>query len=151
MNDLKSFAQRIRAAGFTLYSEKSYSDATINAELNLQDRTHYVDAGTRRFFSARILRARDECEGLIFGIIESTARDPDNRSRGFRPVFFDIDGRVLDSVPLDALLSTRAAADRLYRDKLAALDPIAVTRAALERVAKNARRQLADIETALGE
>lgn len=107
-NDLRDLLQR---AGHHLFTYKS-SDPTYNAERNLDGLTHYVDAGTRRYFKARILSASDSTSGLLFYVIESSSLDHQHRTRGFRGVVFDIFGTVVYRPSLDDSLKTREAARR---------------------------------------
>jgi hypothetical protein len=94
--------------GLGLFQEHSYI-AKTNAQRNLAGRTHYVDDDTLRFFFARITSARAECDGLVFCLVESVARDFKNTSRGFRFVAFDLFGDVLDRTRDQYFPSTAAA------------------------------------------
>ena len=72
-----------------------------NAERNLAGRTHYVDEATRRYFRANVIASFACLSGLAFSIIE-TLPVPGYARRRYRPVLFDLAGRVIDSGPTNA-------------------------------------------------
>lgn len=72
-----------------------------NAERNLSGRTHYVDESTRRYFKANVTESFACLSGLAFAIIE-TLPVPGYARRRYRPVIFDLAGRVIDNGPTDA-------------------------------------------------
>lgn len=116
----------------SLYSCKS-SYPVPNAQQNLMGRTHYVDPETLRYHKARILSARANHDGLLFMLVESVAIDPDNRKRGFRFVVFDIFGTVIERAKLEDTYRSQEKAAKAMWDYLGTIDPVAITRAAIER------------------
>ena len=144
----KTLCYAIHGAGlFNRYDSDRGRDATSCAERNLDGRTHYVSADTRRFHKSRISKAVALDNGLIFGIVESCAANYENTRRVYRPVFFDLDGHVIARPDLDASPRTGAAAVKLFWKMANELDAVAVTRAMLERRAATLRRDLAALET----
>lgn len=126
-----------------LYSSQS-SDAKANAQRNLVGRTHYVDDDTLRFHKARIVKARNVHNGLLFWLIESVAADYQGTKRGFRFVVFDLFGHVLDGrADLDNLYRSSAAAEEALWAYLESIDWVDVSEKGLEREERN---HLAEIQ-----
>lgn len=123
-----------------LYRE-NYSDPKRNAQDNLIGRSHYVDDNTLRFHGSRILSAGVAAEGLLFWLIESVALDPDGRKRGFRFVIFDVFGSVIERANLDESFKSKDAARKAMERALSALNPKALTLAALAREQANSVRE----------
>ena len=119
-----------------LYESRYFSNPLHYAQDQLQGRTHYVDDSTLRFFHARIIGAHDDADGLLFWIVESSAKDSDNTARGFRPVVFDIFGEVVFRLDLSDMMKTSDKARALYRDWLESYDIKAHYRDALETRAR---------------
>jgi hypothetical protein len=119
-----------------LYESRYFSNPLHYAQDQLQGRTHYVDDSTLRFFHARIVGAHDDADGLLFWIVESTARDHENTARGFRPVVFDIFGEVVFRLDLSDMVKTSDKARALYREWLESFDLEAHYREALENRAQ---------------
>ena len=143
----KTLCDAIHGAGlFNRYDSDRGRDATTCAERNLEGRTHYVDATTRRFHKSRISKAVSLDNGLIFGIVESCAADYENTRRVYRPVFFDLDGHVIAGPDLDASPKSGATAVKLFWKMAGELDAMAITRAMLERRAATLRRELEQLE-----
>ena len=143
MSDLIS---SLRAIGLSPYRhESSYSDR--NAVANLKGRTHYYDADTMRYFGAKILDCTVIADGLILATVESVQHPVSGR--GYRPVFFDILGNVFERPDSDVLYKSPAAARKAFDVIRAGLDPIAITRAALERKRAAIRRELDGLESVL--
>jgi len=92
--DNNALAQIIRSLGVELFSDKS-SYMVYNAVRNLESRTHYVDKGTLKYFSARIVGGSDQCAGTVFRLVESLPNGFQGK-RGFRFVAFDVFGTVLN-------------------------------------------------------
>jgi len=106
------FAAAITVAmNTTGFSDKSYQPK-VNAQINLDGKTHYVDDGTLRYFSARVLSADDSQFGLVFHLCESFAKP--STGRAFRYVAFDLFGTVIYRPDLDTSYSTRAAARKAF-------------------------------------
>lgn len=93
-----------------LFTIQSY-DPKLNAQQNLAGRTHYVDDATLRYHKSKILQAHILHGGLILSLIESVALDPQNQTRGFRPVVFDLFGTVLSCMALADCRKSRRAAE----------------------------------------
>lgn len=115
-----------------LYQNDS-SYPKVNAQTNLNGRTHYVETSSLQFHKARILKAKATVDGLLFYIIESCAADPNGYRRIFRYVIFDITGRVISRPDLEHGRKNRAQAEK---DLWAAMDQIdnkAVSLAAINK------------------
>ena len=132
-----------------LYRTES-SDPKLNAERNLQWRTHYVDA--LRAHKSRILHTKIAGGGLLFALVESYATDPNNGKRLFRPVVFDVFGGTVCRPSLDEGFRTRKLAEAAMREALSAIDAVQVTEAAINaaesayaREIRAAREQLAQL------
>ena len=109
--ELNTLRDILRATNLELFGDKA-NLPKYNAQRNLQGRTHYVDDSTLRYFHSRITSAHDTCSGALFYIIESTALDPDNRSRGFRGVVFDVWGSVIYRPDLQSTYRTSQGASK---------------------------------------
>lgn len=83
-----------------------------NAQGNLDDRTHYVDSPTLRFFNSRIVSALPVSNGAFYKIIESASLDHANTKRGFRAVLFDIFGTVVYRPDLEECYTSKEKADK---------------------------------------
>lgn len=136
-----------------LYRDES-SNPKWNAQRNLSGRTHYVDDDTLRFHHARILRTHITDDGLLFALIESVALDPNNHTRGFRHVIFDVFGNTISRSALHDCVSTRKAAEKAMWNALNEISAIQVTREGIEREERNhkdemdrARKTLAKLAT----
>ena len=142
------FAKILRDAtnnSIELFRDKS-SYPKPNAQANLEGRTHYVDDGSLRFHSARIISARHYMDGALFVIIESTALDMYNTKRGFRFVAFDIFGNVIERPKLDESFRTSEQA-RKARDKwFAGFDVESYYRQTLSDRAKRLERETAALK-----
>lgn len=121
----------------------------LNAQRNLMGITHYVDPNTLQFHKSRIVAFNVHDGGLLCSIIESVALDPENRSRGFRYVVFDIAGNVVDRPNLDDTSKTSNAARKSLYAFLNSIDAKQITKTAIERYRKQANdesnRLLADL------
>lgn len=112
--EINAVREIVRTAYNVRLFERCGYGATACAQKNLDGITHYVDASTLRYFHVRIVGNYVSESGLVFGMIESTARDPNNSSRGFRFVAFDVFGTVLERANLENLVSTSAKAEKDY-------------------------------------
>lgn len=110
-----------------LYETKSYQSAKLNAQLNLESRSHYVDDNTLRFHHARILESRDHDNGLLFSLIESCAMDMRNTNRTFRYVIFDLFGNVIARPNLQEGFATSLKARKAMYEVLNGLNAEQVT------------------------
>lgn len=115
-----------------LYRQES-SYPKPNAQMNLQGRTHYVDDDTLRFHKSRILSTRVLEGGLLFGLIESCAADPDGHKRVFRPVIFDVFGNVVERPKLEDGFRTQEQAAKAFWRAVEGIDAQQVTVDAIER------------------
>ena len=146
----KKLADAIHGAGiFNRYDEDRGSDPTSCAERNLIGRTHYVDPATRRYHKSRISKAIVLHDGLIFAIMESCAGDYNNTYRVHRPVFFDLDGSVINRVTLEDAPRTSKSGLALFWRMADDIEPIAETRAMLERRAARLTREAAEFAAIL--
>lgn len=109
------------------------SDPTRNAERNLEGRTYYANADTRRYFKARILSSGEHASGALFWLIESLPMTHREDRRGFRYRVFDLCGNVIagNRETADQFHSTRARALKALRAALKEIDPVAVNRDAI--------------------
>ena len=124
------------SSGRLLYDSRYFYNPKDYAQDQLTGRTHYVDESTLRYFHARVIGAHQDADGLLFWIVESSATDPDNTGRGFRPVVFDIFGEVIFRPDLSDMVKTSDKARALYRDWLESFDITAHYREALESRAR---------------
>jgi len=113
------------------------SNPKWNAQRNLSGITHYVEDDTLQFHKSRILSTHILEEGLLFGLIESCALDPDNRTRGFRYVIFDVTGYVIDRPKLEETVKTRRQAEKAMWAYVNTLDARVITKEAIDREERN--------------
>jgi hypothetical protein len=132
-----------------LYESRYFSNPLHYAQDQLQGKTHYVDDSTLRFFHARVIGAHHDADGLLFWIVESSAKDSDNTARGFRFVVFDIFGEVVCRVGLSDMVKTSDKARALYREWLESFDLEAHYREALETRAKRLETEARQYREAL--
>jgi len=127
------FAAAITVAMNTAaFSNKSYRPK-VNAQINLEGKTHYVDDGTLRYFSAHVLSADDSQFGLVFHICESFQKGYEASSgRAFRYVAFDLFGTVICRPDPDTSYSTRAAARKAFYVWFNGFDTVEHYRSALK-------------------
>lgn len=96
---MKSKIDKIAAAlntkGIPLFRHQSCYPEN-DAPRNLSGRTHYVDAGTLKYFRARILSASHAADGLLFWIVESVSSRPNHGGHTRRAVVFDVFGSVVN-------------------------------------------------------
>jgi hypothetical protein len=127
-----------------LYRTES-SDEKTNAQRNLTGRTHYADQDTLRYFKARILVTRITDNGLLFGLVESVALDPNNARRGYRAVVFDVFGTVLTRSSLEDARKSKAAAVKDLWAAFNSIDAKAHTLKAIEEQRSRAMREFDDL------
>jgi hypothetical protein len=128
-------------------NESSYPK--INAQRNLQGRTHYVDDSSLRWHKSRVLSARIVNNGLFFAITTSDALDPNNMRRGFRYVIFDIFGNILERPKLeDAFKSHEKCLREMWKilNGISNADAKQITREALQRHQASLLREMAQVE-----
>lgn len=125
--------------------ENKSSYPKVNAQDNLNGRTHYVEDSTLRFHHSRILKAKATCDGLLFYLIESCSADMNNTRRIFRHVIFDIAGHTLSRPNLEHGCKTRAAAEKQLWKAMDKIDNKASALAAVDRAEKYAAEEYARI------
>ena len=140
---IKKTVDYLACAGISTYREES-STPLWNAQRNLEGRTHYVDDGTLRYFSARITSTRITDNGLLFVLTESVKHPEFGRVHSF--VAFDVFGTVLNKRNEEMMLTTVEKAKKAMWNWLNAFDAIAHTREAMR---KTAARQIRDAKTLL--
>ena len=131
-----------------LYRNES-SNPKLNAQRNLQGRTHYVDDASLRWHKSRVLSARVVDNGLFFAITTSDALDPNNMRRGFRYVVFDIFGNILERPKLEDAFRTHAQCVKAMWKILNGIsnaDAKQITREALQRHQASLLREMAQVE-----
>jgi len=107
---INAISEAAAALGFYRFEDKSYR-ADYSAERNLQGKTHYVDADTMRFFSARTLCAR-ALSPLYFIILQSQKSGPGSAAGRVRRVtVFDVFGEVVEQ---SDDIANAAKADQAY-------------------------------------
>jgi hypothetical protein len=130
MSTTETLSTALKVQGFELFSNKS-SDAKSQAQRNLSGKTHYVDEDTLKFHSARVLSCTVTDNGLLLGILESTATY--DGKRVYRPVFFDIFGTVVSRCDLDDASKSAETARKEFWKLANELDAVALTLSALEK------------------
>jgi len=134
---------------YDLYTDHA-SDPKLNAQRNLDGRTHYVDNGTLGWHKARVLSCHVSHAGQLLTIIESVALDQDNTKRGFRYVTFDLFGTVISRVKLENCWPTQEKARERRNGFLAGVDAVAVNREGLARERRSVGEQLDRLAALLG-
>lgn len=135
---------------FKPYTERYFSQPKYYAQDQLQGRTHYVDDDTLRYFYARINSAYATADGLLFCILESSAADPNNRSRITRGVVFDVFGNPVYRPNIDESFKTGDQARKAMKQFLDGFDAVEHTRDAIfekaDRMQLEAARMVVDFE-----
>ena len=126
------------------FTERS-SNPKLNAQYNLNRRTPYVSDETLRFHYAKVLATGVIADGLGFWIIESTSRDMNNTSRGFRPVVFDVTGTVVYRPEMNDLLNTRKQAESLLVKMLKEINIKTECVKSLQRELGSIEKQIAEL------
>lgn len=138
--NISDFAKTIsEALNIRLFDNTSY-DAKRDAFSNLSGKTHYVDPDTLRYFHSRVVYAQPAKCGLIYWIVESAAKDHENKMRGFRFVAFDLFGTVLQRASLEGMTSTSAPAKKQFYMWLETFDAVDHYRAVFAVKAEHAAR-----------
>lgn len=120
-----------------------------HAQRNLIGRTHYVDDESLRFHKSRILSSHVVDKGLLFAIVESVGLDWDNTKRGVRYVVFNVFGHVVSRVDLESCWRTRQQATKAMWKWLDSVDAKALTREAIERVARRHCDEMSELHRKL--
>ena len=124
---MNNILKTLDTIGINLYRQESYI-ALYDAERNLSGRTHYVDAGTLKYFGARINVAYPSKDGLLYVIRESVAHP--SLGRIHRCVAFDVFGEVLTPRG-EWLFKTSAQAIKAFESWRVSFDAEAHTLASL--------------------
>lgn len=132
----------------TPYKNES-NNPKLNAQRNLDGRTHYVDDATLRWHKSRIISTYIADDGFILALIESYAVDPDKRTRLYRPCVFDIFGNVIERPTLKNGFRNRKTAHNTLKKILANLDAKQITIDAIARAEKYHAQEMNDLRTKL--
>ena len=136
-----------RAIGESLFSSSgNYPKDT--AQSNLNGKTPYANDGTLRYFFSRIVSTRTTDHGLVFMLIESTAADYQNRSRGFRFVAFDLFGKVINDracANTEELISTSAKCEKAMWAWVNNFDTLSHYKTAMAETTARLNRQTNDL------
>ena len=128
----------------TLYECRSgYPD--IDAQRNLEGKTHYVDADTLKYHKSRVLYSRASDDGLLFAIVESYAVTSDGKKRAFRHVIFDVFGNVIDRPALEQGVNSQQKARELLYRAMAGLNAIALTENAIRKYERECKAEIEDL------
>ena len=76
-----------------LYGNRYCSNLSDLAEMELNGRTHYYDASSRKYFGCRVLHVQPLADGLILATVESVSHPSEGRL--YRVVCFDMRGTVI--------------------------------------------------------
>jgi hypothetical protein len=109
---MKLLSELLTSEALPKLYKNEWSMPKVNAQDNLEGRTHYVDPSTLRYFNSRILSALPVSNGAFYKIIESLSLDHNNTKRGFRAVLFDIFGTVVYRPDLDQCFTSKEKADK---------------------------------------
>lgn len=123
-----------------LYQTESY-DVKINAQRNLQGRTHYVDDDTLKYHKSRVMSCHVVDGGLLLALVMSDALDYNNTKRGFRFVVFDVFGNVVERQTFDEAFKTSKAAKAAMWEYLNTVNAVKITREAMKSHAKQVKRE----------
>lgn len=140
LDNTNTLADLLDQTGVKLYRHES-TDATRNAQQNLQGRTHYADPDTLRWHKARILSSRDIWNGAGFMVVESVSLDWDNTKRGFRFAVFDVFGTVIERADLEHTFGSKDKATKAFWEWLGDFDPFAYYLTALESRARRLEKE----------
>ena len=135
--------------GKRLFGQRYSNSQSVRAEMELDGRTHYYDAGTRRYFGCRVLDCVPLCDGLILGTVESVA--PPGSCRLYRCVFFDLLGNDLYRTEHEtdgfAGWKTAASARKDFEQFSSTLTTETVAEQVIESARKAAERELAQLSS----
>lgn len=131
------------------YGQRTSSSMSYLAEIETQDRTHYYEPDTRRYFGCRVLDCHEELGGLVLGTVESVA--PPNSKRLYRCVFFDLLGNVLHRTEHETNgltgWATAKSARKEYREVLDGFDAQTIADQTIETHRQRLTRQLNQLES----
>jgi hypothetical protein len=110
--------------------ESAYPE--IDAQRNLDGRTHYVDPDTLRCFRSKILHAEHVARGMLYVVVESRGIEAKDGARGMRVVVFNIAGNVVHHSRAARWFRSTRAARKTIPGILEEIDARSVNLAALE-------------------
>jgi hypothetical protein len=109
---MKLLSELLTSEALPKLYKNEWSMPKVNAQENLEGRTHYVEPSTLRFFNSRIVSALPVSNGAFYKVIESLSLNHNNTKRGFRAVLFDIFGTVVYRPDLDQCFTSKEKADK---------------------------------------
>ena len=109
---MKTLSELLISEALPKLYKNEWSIPKVNAQENLNGRTHYVDSSTLRYFNSRILSALPVSNGAFYKIIESVSLNHEHTKRGFRAVLFDIFGTVVYRPALEECFTSKEKADK---------------------------------------
>jgi hypothetical protein len=112
--------------------ESAYPE--IDAQRNLDGRTHYVDPETLRYFRSKILHAEHVARGMLYVVVESRGIDAKDGRRGMRVVVFNLAGNVVHHSRAAHWFRSTRAARRAIPGILEEIDARGVNLASLEEL-----------------
>lgn len=140
-DSIPKFAEQVKnTLNIKLFCQESYKP-TVNAQRNLNGKSHYVDPDTLSFFRSHINAANVSESGLIFWLIESCSLNSDHSERGFRFVAFDLFGTTIERPNLNGAVSTSEKARKEFYAWLNGFDVIAHYKGALYDLAEKKKRE----------
>lgn len=109
---MKLLSELLTSEALPKLYKNEWSMPKVNAQDNLEGRTHYVDSSTLRYFNSRIVSALPVSNGAFYKVVESLSLDHNNTKRGFRAVLFDIFGTVVYRPDLDQCFTSTEKANK---------------------------------------
>jgi len=109
---MKLLSELLTSEALPKLYKNEWSMPKVNAQDNLEGRTHYVEPSTLRFFNSRIVSALPVSNGAFYKIVESLSLDHNNTKRGFRAVLFDIFGTVVYRPSLEECYTSTEKANK---------------------------------------
>jgi len=109
---MKLLSELLTSEALPKLYKNEWSMPKVNAQENLEGRTHYVEPSTLRFFNSRIVSALPVSNGAFYKIVESLSLDHNHTKRGFRAVLFDIFGTVVYRPDLDQCFTSTEKANK---------------------------------------
>ena len=109
---MKTLSQLLTSEALPKLYKNEWSMPKVNAQDNLEGRTHYVEPSTLRFFNSRIVSALPVSNGAFYKIVESLSLDHNHTKRGFRAVLFDIFGTVVYRPNLEECFTSTEKANK---------------------------------------
>jgi hypothetical protein len=144
-------ASAMSKAGFKLFAERT--GLPLNqAQRNLEGRTHYVDDSTLKSFAAKIHTVHVMDDGLVLGLVESVQKGFNAADgRVFRPVFFDLFGRIIHRPEIDDSFDSQKQAMSSFWKEADEIDAVEETRNGLREKCEVLTKELGEVQTLLEE